>query len=438
MRSHHGVRADDVPSEVMAVIPYRSEAGFGGATRAAAIDVVREAGDSAALPPCDGRFHYVPPWRAATLETLAKEVVPPVADLAARYSTSGRPDELITADETATLLSACEYVRLRGGGDDCTLAFGGLPSELAEHARHDRMTVRAALACVGWFNANQRFLTGVDVDPRPTAGTPPVDGALYGPELARRYDPARQVSERFNDVLRGFAKDFLGSRRVLELGPGTGRVARNIAPLAGSYVGIEASLAMIEAGRRDGLDVRHGDMMAMPFDTGSVDVVVEHESIDFCAEPLLAATEVERVLALGGQFHRVELETTPAVEIGRLQEEIAARLAEVSGGVFPYWTKGQRQRLHRWLLGRGFVHRRIELARWDETRTLRNWLQGLVNASYPSFSGVDEQTALSVCVELARAASMGDLGTRWPGQVGVVLHQYECVDWCCSGHRPRP
>ncbi|MCX4735387.1 methyltransferase domain-containing protein [Streptomyces sp. NBC_01363] len=60
---------------------------------------------------------------------------------------------------------------------------------------------------------------------------------------------------------------------------------------------MEASRAMIDAGGRDGLDVRHGDMMAMPFAAGSFDAVVEHEGIDFCTEPLLAATEVERVLA---------------------------------------------------------------------------------------------------------------------------------------------
>nr|ADC96672.1 methyltransferase [Streptomyces sp. SN-1061M] len=402
----------------------------------AAVAVVREAGDGAALPPCDSRFHYVPPWRASALETLAEEILPQVADILARYSAVGRPDDLLTADETATLIGACEYVRLRGGADGCTLAFRGLPAELAEHARRDRLTVRAALECVGWFDANQRFLTGVDIAPRPGTAARASDGALYGPELARRYAPARQVTEQFNDVIRGFAKEFLGSLRVLELGTGTGRVGRNVATLAGSYVGIEASHAMIEEGRKDGLEVRHGDMMAMPFDTGSADAVIEHESIDFCAEPLLAAAEVERVLSLGGRFYRIELEAAPAAGVSRLQEEIPGRLAKISRGVFPYWTKGQRGRLHGWLLGRGFAHRRIELARWEEVRTLRNWLQGLVNASYPSFSGVDERTALSVCEELAQEAAMGDLDTRSPGEVAVVVHQYEMVDWCCPRHRP--
>ncbi|WP_189587903.1 class I SAM-dependent methyltransferase [Streptomyces massasporeus] len=398
---------------------------------------MREAGDVTVLPPCDNRFHYVPPWRVAALETLAEKVLPPVADIAARYSSTVRMNDLITTDESAALMDACAYVRLRGAGDGCTLAFGGLPSELTAYARRDRMTVRAALECVGWFDANQRHLTGVEITPGRPGGASAVDGALYGPELARRYDPARRVTERFNEVLREFAKELLGTRRVLELGTGTGRVGRNIAPFACSYVGIEASAAMISAGRRDGLDVRHGDMMAMPFETGSFDAVVEHESIDFCTEPLLAATEIERLLALGGQFYRIELETAPAPGISRLQEDITARLAKLSGGVFPYWTKGQRQRLHTWLTGRGFAHRSIRLARWNERRTLRNWLQGLVNASYPSFSGVGEQTAASVCLELADAASMGDLETKWPGEVGVVVHQYEAVEWCCPSHRPR-
>ncbi|MFB6815244.1 class I SAM-dependent methyltransferase [Streptomyces sp. NPDC056347] len=402
----------------------------------AAIEILREAGDGAAVPPCDRRFHYVPPWRAATLAVLTERVLPSVAEVAARYASAARPDALVAADETATLIAACAYVRLRGARDGCTLAFGGLPPEVARHARTERMTVRAALECVGWFNANQRPLTRVDLAPGAPGGAGAYDGALYGPELARRYAPARPVTERFNDVLRGFATDFLGSFRVLELGTGTGRLARNVAPFAGSYTGIEASRAMIDAGRRDGLDVRHGDMMAMPFDAGSFDAVVEHESIDFCTEPLLAATEVERVLALGGRFYRVELETAPAAGIGRLQEAITARLAEMSGGVFPYWTKGQRQRLHGWLLRRGFVHRRIELARWDETRTLQGWLQGLVNASYPSFSGIDERAARSVCVELAHAAALGGLDTRWPGRAGVVLHEYEPVDRCCPKHLP--
>ncbi|MFF2009997.1 class I SAM-dependent methyltransferase [Streptomyces sp. NPDC058195] len=402
----------------------------------AAIEIVREAGDGAAVPPCDRRFHYVPPWRAATLTALARQILPPVAEVAARYASGARPDAPVTAKETATLIAACAYVRLRGARDGCALAFGGLPPELAGYARTERMTVRAALECVAWFNANQRPLTRVDLAADGLAGAPLTDGALYGPELARRYAPARPVTERFNAVLRGFATDFLGSLRVLELGTGTGRLGRNVAPFAGSYTGIEASRAMIDAGRRDGLDVRHGDMMAMPFATGSFDAVVEHESIDFCTEPLLAAAEVARVLALGGRFYRVELETSPAAGIGRLQEAVTARLADVSGGVFPYWTKGQRQRLHGWLLRRGFVHRRIELARWEETRTLSGWLQGLVNASYPSFSGIDERTARSVCVELAHTAALGDLDSRWPGRAGVVLHVYEPIDRCCPKHLP--
>nr|BAM98968.1 putative SAM-dependent methyltransferase [Streptosporangium amethystogenes] len=395
-----------------------------------AIDLLREAGDGTALPPCDSRFHYVPPWTAASLETLAEEILPPVAGIAMRYPAAGRASELVTANETATLIGACEYVRLRGGSDGCPLAFGGLPAELTEYARRERMTVREALDCVAWFDASQRVLTGVGIGPRRPAGTPALDGALYGPELVRRYNPARRVTERFNDVVRGFAKGFLGSCRVLELGTGTGRVARNLAPFAGSYVGIEASLAMIGEGRQDGLDVRHGDMMAIPLGAESVDAVVEHESIDFCGEPLLAAGEIERVLTLGGHFYRLELETAPVAAVGRLQEEITTRLAEISGGVFPYWTKGQRQRLHGWLTRRGFVYRRIELARWEERRTLRDWLQGLVNASYPSFAGVDERTALSVCVELAREASLGDLDRQWPGQVGMVVDRYEFVERC--------
>ncbi len=405
-----------------------------------AIDLPPGEEATADVPVCDRVFHYVPPWTTAGLETLATVVVPGVARIVKMLARApeeavDRPaTDLLTPEDLSSLVESCRYVRLRGSSDECSIAFGALPAKLAA-SREPQASVGTAVDCALWFNANQRILTGIDVAKPLERSALRVrsqhDTSLYGPELASRYDPVRGPSEYFNQTVRAFAEVYLAHCRVLELGTGTGRLGRNIAPFVRSYQGIEASSSMINEGiYQTNMSIRHGDMMAMPFGNASVDAVIEHESIDFCSEPLLAAAEIERVLAAGGRFYRVELTNRVASEIDVLRTEIGHELARLSGGVFPYWTKGQRQRLHRWLQRRGFEHREIALARWHEERTLAEWLQGLVNASYPSFDGVEQIAALKACTGIAEELRLGALETRWTGTVTMTVQQYHLV-----GHR---
>jgi SAM-dependent methyltransferase len=96
--------------------------------------------------------------------------------------------------------------------------------------------------------------------------------------------------------------------RVLDLGIGTGRTTRFIAPLAGRYLGVDYSPVMVEHVRRElpHVDCRIADMRDLgDLDRGSFDCVfgfcnlldaVSHE------DRLVVLAEVRRVLRLDGLF----------------------------------------------------------------------------------------------------------------------------------------
>ncbi|MFZ5448145.1 MAG: class I SAM-dependent methyltransferase [Thermodesulfobacteriota bacterium] len=94
-------------------------------------------------------------------------------------------------------------------------------------------------------------------------------------------------------------KRFLPSAgRGLEIGVGTGRFA---VPL-GIRVGVEPAAAMAELARRRGIIVIRGLAEALPFRSGSFDLVVMVTVICFIRDPFLALTEAARTLKPGGHI----------------------------------------------------------------------------------------------------------------------------------------
>lgn len=96
---------------------------------------------------------------------------------------------------------------------------------------------------------------------------------------------------------------------MLDLGTGTGRMLERIAPLFGRAVGVDASHAMLAVARANleqaGLarvELRQGDIHALPFPRGSFDLVVIHQVLHFLDEPGRALREAAAMLAPGGQL----------------------------------------------------------------------------------------------------------------------------------------
>ena len=106
--------------------------------------------------------------------------------------------------------------------------------------------------------------------------------------------------------------DAVGSapfQALLDLGTGTGRMLELLAPRATRAVGIDGSHAMLNVARarmeRIGLrnvQLRQGDLYALPVERDGYDLVVIHQVLHFLEDPSRALREATRVLRPGGRL----------------------------------------------------------------------------------------------------------------------------------------
>jgi ubiquinone/menaquinone biosynthesis C-methylase UbiE len=98
--------------------------------------------------------------------------------------------------------------------------------------------------------------------------------------------------------------------RVLDVGCGTGIVARRAAPRVGTdgrVTGLDLSPGMLAVARsvalreRLSIDWREGRAEGLPFADGEFDVVLCQYALMFFVNPLVALNEMRRVLADGGR-----------------------------------------------------------------------------------------------------------------------------------------
>ncbi|MCI0465796.1 MAG: metalloregulator ArsR/SmtB family transcription factor [Beijerinckiaceae bacterium] len=130
---------------------------------------------------------------------------------------------------------------------------------------------------------------------------------------------------------------------LIDLGTGTGRMLELLAPLASRAVGIDQSPQMLGVARvrieRAGLrhvQLRQGDIYALPAEAGFFDLAVMHQVLHYLDDPLRALREAARVLCPGGRlliadFAPHEEESLRAVHahrrLGFAPEEVAGFMA---------------------------------------------------------------------------------------------------------------
>jgi ubiquinone/menaquinone biosynthesis C-methylase UbiE len=98
-------------------------------------------------------------------------------------------------------------------------------------------------------------------------------------------------------------------RTLLDLGVGAGRMMELFAPLAERAIGVDLSTAMLavargrmeETGLRN-VQLRQGDIYALPIERNSVDLAVMHQVLHYLDDPARALREAARVLAPGGRL----------------------------------------------------------------------------------------------------------------------------------------
>jgi len=111
----------------------------------------------------------------------------------------------------------------------------------------------------------------------------------------------QNVTSAIESPERAFALDF---------GCGVGGATAAYASEFGRVIGIDINREGIEAGREllatrdlDNAELLQYDGRTLPFEDGSIDVVLSKDVIEHCADPQRALSEVSRVLKPGGLLH---------------------------------------------------------------------------------------------------------------------------------------
>src|SRR6184192_1270428 len=99
---------------------------------------------------------------------------------------------------------------------------------------------------------------------------------------------------------------------VGDLGCGTGQVSAAIAPFVRHVVAVDASAAMLQAAKKqlqrfDNVDLRRGDLEALPIDDARLDAATLMMVLHHVPEPERALREVARVLKPGGALLVVDM-----------------------------------------------------------------------------------------------------------------------------------
>lgn len=100
---------------------------------------------------------------------------------------------------------------------------------------------------------------------------------------------------------RAFPADGAG-QRLLDVGCGTGHQLRDLGARGFQISGVDGSEEMLKVARRinPGVDIRAGDVEALPYENGSFDWVLSIEVLRYLPDFRLTVREMGRVLAPGG------------------------------------------------------------------------------------------------------------------------------------------
>nr|WP_298130949.1 metalloregulator ArsR/SmtB family transcription factor [uncultured Pseudoxanthomonas sp.] len=158
-------------------------------------------------------------------------------------------------------------------------------------------------------------------------------------DMERHYSPGRTW-----EALARTALPLLETGDVLDIASGDGVLAELLSPHAKRYVCIDTSTRVVAAAgerlrRFPNVEVREGDMHALPFKDGSFDLVVLMHALTYASKPAQAVAEAARVLRKGGRLllsslgkheHKSVVDAYGHVNLGFTEKELR-KFAEKAG-----------------------------------------------------------------------------------------------------------
>jgi ubiquinone/menaquinone biosynthesis C-methylase UbiE len=116
---------------------------------------------------------------------------------------------------------------------------------------------------------------------------------------------------------------------VLDVAAGTGHVARRMAPKVRAVVAIDATEAMLEAGRIEAkraalknVVFMQADAVKLPFLDASFDIVVSRFAVHHFEDPRVQLAEMRRCLRMGGRLAIADLVCDPDPEVAEFQNHL--------------------------------------------------------------------------------------------------------------------
>ena len=150
-------------------------------------------------------------------------------------------------------------------------------------------------------------------------------------DMERHYSPGRTW-----ETMARSALPLLEPGDVLDIASGDGVLAELMAPHSNRYVCLDASSKVVAAAterlrRLPNVEVREGDMHALPLDDATFDLVALMHALTYAAHPAQAVAEAARVLRTGGRLlltslakheHRAVVESFGHVNLGFSEKDL--------------------------------------------------------------------------------------------------------------------
>jgi ubiquinone/menaquinone biosynthesis C-methylase UbiE len=146
----------------------------------------------------------------------------------------------------------------------------------------------------------------------PKAAKPYKGMAMEG-IIAKWYARVREQDQELAMVVRQVSEALPVGGRILEVAPGPGTLAIELAKLKYQVVGLDISKSFVEMAqtraRQAGViaEFRHGNASDMPFDADTFDFIVCRAAFKNFTEPVQAIREMHRVLRPGGKALIIDL-----------------------------------------------------------------------------------------------------------------------------------